>query len=478
MACALTERNQQDWTRDTRSLNPFFGKEHIYRYMESKGAAKHREAGLRLFTSGHLQKLEFSTRESAETVVRAQVLASMSTRTLYKVSAELSKCDGEISTGQCSCVAGKGSACKHLCCVFYGLMYIAQHDLSTVPGAVACTETERQWYKPRDPKKVSKHFDSMVFCKDTCQRISNAQKHHEKRVAYSSLRSDNRNLRSLDLINLHSKLKESGLHCFADVLEANDFLPVKRKESADLETMAKLPPRWLDQVQRQLPFTPYTPEEVAAVEKATRLQSACPLWHHYREGIITASLAHRVHTWVHTCRTKIGPHDARSLMSAVMGKKKIRATDDMKRGLLLESPAREKFREENKSHTDLEVKESGFLLSRRHPFLGASPDGIVTCSCCKARLLEIKSPRSLSLFIKTELCGGKSLKPSSKHYTQVQVQMGVKELKLCILLVYCNNNDFKEVVVPFDQKYFDEVVERCRFFYDSYFLPSIPGASS
>ncbi|CAN7942868.1 unnamed protein product [Ixodes hexagonus] len=131
----------------------------------------------------------------------------MSTRTLYKVSAELSKCDGEISTGQCSCVAGKGSACKHLCCVSCDLMYIAQHDLSTVPGAVACTETERQWYKPRDPKKVSKHFDSVVFCKDTCQRIGNAQKHHEKREAYSSLRSDNRNLRSLDLINLHSKLR-------------------------------------------------------------------------------------------------------------------------------------------------------------------------------------------------------------------------------------------------------------------------------
>lgn len=103
------------------------------------------------------------------------------------------------------------------------------------------------------------------------------------------------------------------------------------------------------------------------------------------------------------------PHDAQSLMGAVMGKTKIRATPDMKRGLLLERPARDTFKEKNQNHVDLEVKESGLVLSRYHPFLGASPDGLVACSCCKERLLEIKCPRSLQVFSKAQLCGGKYL---------------------------------------------------------------------
>ncbi|XP_040358542.1 uncharacterized protein LOC121047403 [Ixodes scapularis] len=469
MACAVVDPNQQEWTSKTKSLNPFFGKEQIYRYMETKGATKHREAGLRLFSSGHLQKLEFSTREAEDTIVRAQVLASMSIRTSYKVNAALAKCDGEIITGHCSCVAGKGSVCKHLCCVFYGLMYIAQHDLSVVPGVVACTETERQWYKPRDPRKVSEQFGTVVFCKDTCERMSSAPKHHEKRVAYSSLKGDRLNLQPLDLIHLHGKLYESGLHCFADVLEANDFVPNKVKES-DSEATEKLPPRWLDQVEKQLGLTAYTPEEIAAVEEGTRLQSLCPLWHHYREGIITASLANRVYTWVHTCRTKVGPHDPRSLSNAVLGKTKCRATNDMKRGLLLEPEARTLFQEKNASHVDLDVKESGLFLSQSHPFLGASPDGIVSCSCCEKRLIEIKCPRSLATFSKSELHDGR-LKPTSKHYAQVQMQMGVTGRKLCILFVYCSKDDYRQVSVPFDEKYFHELVERCTFFYDTYFLP-------
>lgn len=48
----------------------------------SKDAQKHRDAGLRLFPSGHLQKLLFSTEDATEAVVKAHVMASMATRTV------------------------------------------------------------------------------------------------------------------------------------------------------------------------------------------------------------------------------------------------------------------------------------------------------------------------------------------------------------------------------------------------------------
>ncbi|KAM7295941.1 uncharacterized protein ISCGN_021158 [Ixodes scapularis] len=83
-----------------------------------------------------------------------------------------------------------------------------------------------------------------------------------------------------------------------------------------------------------------------------------------------------------------------------------------------------------------------------HPFLGASPDGIVSCSCCEKRLIEIKCPRNSATFSKSELHDG-HLKPTSKHYAQVQMQMGVTGRKLCILFVYCSKDDYRQVSVPF-----------------------------
>lgn len=103
------------------------------------------------------------------------------------------------------------------------------------------TKTERQWYKARDLSKVSEQFGSVVFCKDTCQRMSGAPKHHEKQVMYSSLRGDRLSLQPLNLFPLQSKLNKSGFPCFADVIEHNDFLPIKVNES-NRETTQKLPP--------------------------------------------------------------------------------------------------------------------------------------------------------------------------------------------------------------------------------------------
>lgn len=473
MASVLHNHNSQGWTCKTSSLNPYFGKEHIVRYTESKGARKHRDAGLRLFTSGHLQKLVFSTEDTAETVVKAQVLASMATRTVYSVGVKLLKCDGELVSGSCSCVAGKGGVCKHVCCVLYGLMHIAQHDLTEVPNAIACTEGERQWYNPRDPKKVTEQFQQIVFSKDTTEKISDAPRLHKKRAAYSCLRTQDSNLSTLSLINLHGNFKECGLDCFADVLEANDFLPEKQRkvESPATEDVAGLPLRWLERAKQGNALLSYTDEEVTAVEAATRLQSACLLWHMYREGLITASVAHRVYTWVRTCQTKMGPHDPRCLIAAVVGKKKGRATFAMKRGLLCEPEARKAFQDKNDSHVELEVTETGLFLSRHHAFLGASPDGLVKCKCCAPRLLEIKVPLKIQDFAKRQLRAGE-LKKSSGYYTQVQVQMGVTGLNTCVLFVY-SKEECRQISVPFDQSFFTEFIERCKFFTSSYLLPYI-----
>ena len=43
-------------------------------------------------------------------------------------------------------------------------------------------------------------------------------------------------------------------------------------------------------------------------------------------------------------------------------------------------------------HTNFTVKDSGFVMSKEYPFMGASPDGMTECSCCGIGCLEIKCP--------------------------------------------------------------------------------------
>ena len=46
----------------------------------------------------------------------------------------------------------------------------------------------------------------------------------------------------------------------------------------------------------------------------------------------------------------------------------------------------------SKSHLNHSINLSGLILNPDFPYLGASPDGIVNCSCCGVGCLEIKCP--------------------------------------------------------------------------------------
>ena len=42
------------------------------------------------------------------------------------------------------------------------------------------------------------------------------------------------------------------------------------------------------------------------------------------------------------------------------------------------------------NHYDLTIKDNGLFIDLCHPYMGASPDGIVSCSCCGKGVLEVK----------------------------------------------------------------------------------------
>ena len=85
-------------------------------------------------------------------------------------------------------------------------------------------------------------------------------------------------------------------------------------------------------------------------------------------------------------------------------------------------------------------------MHEKYHFLGAYPDGLVTCLCYKSSLLQIKCPGkhkdnlSISDCIAKdkEFCLDKDclLKLPHKHYAQVQMQMYLYGLKVCHFVIW------------------------------------------
>ncbi len=59
-----------------------------------------------------------------------------------------------------------------------------------------------------------------------------------------------------------------------------------------------------------------------------------------------------------------------------------------------EKAARDYYYEKRmkKSHTAFSITNSGFVINPEWPFIGATPDGVVSCACCGKGVMEIKCP--------------------------------------------------------------------------------------
>ena len=87
-------------------------------------------------------------------------------------------------------------------------------------------------------------------------------------------------------------------------------------------------------------------------------------------------------------------------------------------------------------HQNFSVNSSGLVINPDWPHLGASPDGIVNCSCCGQGTLEIKCPfcdctESIETCVaRSKTClsnvdGSMHLSKAHRYYYQVQTQLFV-----------------------------------------------------
>lgn len=107
-------------------------------------------------------------------------------------------------------------------------------------------------------------------------------------------------------------------------------------------------------------------------------------------------------------------------------------------GIMNELVAREAYFNALKGeHDSFQVKCTGLHVHPNYPHLGASPDGLVSCSCCGMGLLEIKYPYSKrdvdprqvndAHFYLERTAAGLLLRRYHDYFKQVQGQLAICE---------------------------------------------------
>ena len=129
-----------------------------------------------------------------------------------------------------------------------------------------------------------------------------------------------------------------------------------------------------------------TQQEATFLEQSTRAQSNSLLWHESRVGRITASMMGTIYKFR-------GQRYPLSYVNSIMKYSKPSSDNisSLRYGREKEERARRSYELLMSSkHAGFSVEPCGFYID---PFLGAIPDGLVSCSCCSEKgLLEIKCP--------------------------------------------------------------------------------------
>lgn len=224
-------------------------------------------------------------------------------------------------------------------------------------------------------------------------------------------------------------------------------------------------------------------EQIKLVEAATRDQARSKLWHRYRAGRITAS---RMRAACHTSET----NPSKSLITSVCYRLTSQfQTKAMEWGCSHEKVARDMFVERISSvHENVHVENCGFFISHKHPYMGASPDAIISCDCCGTSTVEVKCPychkdnmlveaaegnKKFCLF-KEKSTGALKLDVNHEYFYQVQTQLGVCELEMGYFVVWTEKDLFIESI-PFDEAVWNSMCLKAQKLFRCAILPELVG---
>ena len=229
--------------------------------------------------------------------------------------------------------------------------------------------------------------------------------------------------------------------------------------------------------------TNMTVENIKRIESITHGQSSNEIWHRFRKGVVTAS---KCHDDVHTKMVKDNKGDTsinmwqlhQKITGLVFVNPNVPA---LKYGRVMEENAVNCLSDIMKSKHK-KIHECGLYLDNNAPYIGGSPDRIITCSCCKPACVEIKCPYSinhlspgdpqakLTYLVKQDDIF--LLSRSHQYYTQCLVQMTVTNMEHCYFMVWTPHGYIIDHL-DFDRQKWYIIKHELVTYYQQYYLRTI-----
>lgn len=237
----------------------------------------------------------------------------------------------------------------------------------------------------------------------------------------------------------------------------------------------------------------FSSDEIDEIDNTTRRQWQCQEWFDHKFGFITASKAKNVYTRQQSFEAD-STEDMSCMVETIVKHTTHQSTwnhtdgvptNPMQWGLKQEESARDSYlRTERRKHNKMQLSAKGFVISKRKPFLGASPDNIRSCKCkhgCQNVVVEYKCPFNhrekdpKEAFVSKEVGGMKnngkfSLKPSTRYFYQVQLQMFVCEPTACDFVLWTTKGIFV-VQVTFEPKFMESICGTLERFWVTHVIP-------
>ena len=396
--------------------------------------------------------------------------------------------DGIVICAHCNCMAGLGEACSHIAALLMSLS--VRTSMAVEP---ACTSLPCQWIAPS--MKTVEY--ARVIDIDLAVPDPRKDKNKQPRATSSSAKSkpapfDNPTAEEVDA--LCASLDSAGSCAVLSTMPAfSDRYAPKDQDGCppylvdELYNDALLTANFADVLQhceKVFSAITVTAEEAKAVERLTKDQATSKQWFRYRAGRVTASRF--------KAATRTNPSNPSvSLIKAICyPEAQAFTTSATKWGCEHEASARELYvRKQGAVHKELSVTECGLCLSPDFPYLGASPDGFVSCACCGAGVLEIMCPYSCrdkafaDAADESKFCLEKDpsssgllpqlrLKHDHAYYYQVQLQLKVCAARHCDFIVWNKEELHVERILP-DAPFMAKALEAVVDFYKLGVLPEL-----
>lgn len=285
---------------------------------------------------------------------------------------------GKILAAHCNCMAGQDESCSHVASVLWAVEAGAKRR-----DSLTVTDKKAYWVMPTPMKSVPyARIKDIDFFKSKTPNDNTASMVPPSPAKFNTF------LESLK----KCPSKPAALSLIPKF--SDDYMP--RSAQSDL------PPILIDLYDKTLSdsnlteilnniipksskFCTITAEQQHAVERETRGQSQSRLWYRMRTGRITASKYKAV------CHTN-AQNPAHSLVMEICYPETKRfRTEATDWGNRKEARARQDYVAQAKQlHKDFQLEECGLVISKTNAYIGASPDGLISCTCCGLGVCEIK----------------------------------------------------------------------------------------